>query len=71
MRSLIFGTVLIALASFGFNHVVSAALIAARDAKAATFLSNSPRCSQRLRADRRKSLGCGVRPHITRMGDPQ
>jgi hypothetical protein len=37
MRTLIFGTVLLVVASVGFNHVVSAALIAARDAKAATF----------------------------------
>jgi hypothetical protein len=37
MRNLIFGTVLLVVASVGFNHVVSAALLAARDAKAATF----------------------------------
>lgn len=37
MRSLIFGVVLVALATIGLSSFVSAALSAARDAKAATF----------------------------------
>jgi hypothetical protein len=37
MRSVIFGTVLLAVASVAFHHVISAALLSARDAKAATF----------------------------------
>lgn len=37
MRSLIFGVVLVALATIGFSSFISAALSAARDAKAATF----------------------------------
>jgi hypothetical protein len=37
MRSVIFGIVLLAAASVGFHHVISAALLSARDAKAATF----------------------------------
>jgi hypothetical protein len=37
MRTLIFGTILIAVAAAGFNTLISASLAAARDAKAATF----------------------------------
>jgi hypothetical protein len=37
MRTLIFGTVLLAVASVGFHHLISTALSAARDNKAATF----------------------------------
>ena len=37
MRTLIFGTVLIAVAFVGFYSVVSASLAAARDARPATF----------------------------------
>ena len=37
MRSLIFGAILIAVASVGFHTLISSSLAAARDAKAATF----------------------------------
>ncbi|MCA1542236.1 hypothetical protein I6F18_19960 [Bradyrhizobium sp. NBAIM32] len=37
MRTLIFGAVLLALATVGFSTFISAAVSAARDAKAATF----------------------------------
>ncbi|SDI02089.1 hypothetical protein SAMN05444171_5503 [Bradyrhizobium lablabi] len=37
MRTLIFGAVLLAVATVGFHTLISASLAAARDAKAATF----------------------------------
>ena len=37
MRSLIFGAVLLAVASVGFHALISASLAASRDARAATF----------------------------------
>lgn len=37
MRTLIFGIVLLAVASTGFHYFLSASLVVARDAKAATF----------------------------------
>ena len=37
MRTLIFGAVLLAVASAGFHSLISASVAAARDAKAATF----------------------------------
>ena len=37
MRSLIFGVVLLAVASVGFHTLISGSLAAAKDAKAATF----------------------------------
>jgi hypothetical protein len=37
MRALIFGIVLLAVASTGFHYFLSASLTVARDAKAATF----------------------------------
>jgi hypothetical protein len=37
MRKLIFGTVLLAIASIGSYALISASMAAARDAKAATF----------------------------------
>jgi hypothetical protein len=37
MRSLIFGAVLIAVASVGFYALISSSLAAARDARAASF----------------------------------
>jgi hypothetical protein len=37
MRTLIFGIVLLAVASTGFHYFLSASLSVARDAKAATF----------------------------------
>ncbi len=37
MRTLIFGALLLAVASFGFNALVSAGLAAAKNAKPATF----------------------------------
>jgi hypothetical protein len=37
MRSLIFGACLLAVAFVGFQSVIASALVAARDAKAATF----------------------------------
>jgi hypothetical protein len=42
MRTLVFGAVLLALASVGFNTLITSSLAAARDAKAATF---SERCA--------------------------
>ena len=37
MRSLVFGAILLAAATAGFHTLISSALAAARDAKAATF----------------------------------
>jgi hypothetical protein len=37
MRTLIFGAVLLAVASVGFHALISASLAAARESKAATF----------------------------------
>ena len=37
MRTLIFGSVLIAIAAIGFYSLISASLAAARDARPATF----------------------------------
>ena len=37
MRSLVFSTLLLAVATLGFNALISASLAAARDAKVATF----------------------------------
>jgi hypothetical protein len=37
MRALIFGTILLAVGSVLFHGLISASLVAARDAKAATF----------------------------------
>ena len=37
MRSLMFGACLLAVAVVGFHSMISTALVAARDAKAATF----------------------------------
>ena len=37
MRTLIFGTILLAVAVVGFHTLISSSLAAARDAKAATF----------------------------------
>jgi hypothetical protein len=37
MRALVFGSILIAIASIGFYSLISASLAAARDARPATF----------------------------------
>jgi hypothetical protein len=37
MRTLIFGAILLAVAAAGFHTLISSSLVAARDAKAATF----------------------------------
>jgi hypothetical protein len=37
MRALIFGAILVAVASLGFHTLISSAIAAARNAKAATF----------------------------------
>ena len=37
MRTLIFGTILLAVAAAGFHTVISSSFAAAQDAKAATF----------------------------------
>jgi len=37
MRTMIFGAILLVVASIAFHSLISASLVAARDAKAATF----------------------------------
>ena len=46
MRNLVFGAVVLAVASVGFNTLITSSLAAARDAKAATF---SERCAPVLK----------------------
>ena len=55
MRSVIFGAVLLAVASVGFHHVISRPSCQPEMLKQRRFLNGSLRRSKRLRANRRRA----------------